>query len=251
MKKNLRYWAIGFILAFTVLLVATFTSVNWIKIRKSNQSKIPSESVQGAVSTVSVTPGANPSVEVNRNLDNVSAEDNVNRYLSRQDEIMTDMMQAMKNIPKSGNASIDFLNGMVLHHESAILMSEAYLSYGSSDDKLKGMAEHIIPAQQAEITRMQDLADKYGSEGHNNEDKESAYLEDYHGFLNRGQKMDKSNASSLGHAFADGMIKHHQMAVEMAKSILEYTDYEEIRTLAQNIITVQEQEINEMRDFTQ
>ncbi len=47
------------------------------------------------------------------------------------------------------------------------------------------------------------------------------------------------------------MMKHHQMAVEMARSILDYTDYEEIRTLAQNIITVQEQEINDMRDFIQ
>lgn len=251
MKKNLRYWAIGMILVFIVLLITTFTSVNWIKIRKSNQSGIPAESVQGVVSTVSVPPGGNPSVEENRNLDNVSAEDNLNRYLSRQDEIMTDMMQAMKNIPKSGNASIDFLNGMILHHKSAILMSETYLTYGGSDEKLKGMAEHIIPAQQEELTRMQDLADKYASEGHNSVDKESAYLEDYHGLLNRDRKMDKSNASSLGHAFADGMITHHQMAVEMAKSILEYTDYEEIRTLAQNIITVQEQEIDEMRDFTQ
>ncbi len=36
------------------------------------------------------------------------------------------------------------------------------------------------------------------------------------------------------------MIMHHQMAVDMARDILEYTDYEEIRTMAQNIIDVQE-----------
>ena len=36
---------------------------------------------------------------------------------------------------------------------------------------------------------------------------------------------------------------HHQMAVDMARDILEYTDYEEIRTMAQNIIDVQEKEI--------
>lgn len=39
---------------------------------------------------------------------------------------------------------------------------------------------------------------------------------------------------------------HHQMAVDMARDILEYTDYEEIRTMAQNIIDVQEKEIAQM-----
>ena len=46
--------------------------------------------------------------------------------------------------------------------------------------------------------------------------------------------------------FAEGMIMHHQMAVDMARDILEYTDYEEIRTMAQNIIDVQEKEIAQM-----
>ena len=39
---------------------------------------------------------------------------------------------------------------------------------------------------------------------------------------------------------------HHQMAVDMARDILEYTDYEEIHTMAQNIIDVQEKEIAQM-----
>ena len=34
--------------------------------------------------------------------------------------------------------------------------------------------------------------------------------------------------------------------VDMARDILEYTDYEEIRTMAQNIIDVQEKEIAQM-----
>lgn len=36
-------------------------------------------------------------------------------------------------------------------------------------------------------------------------------------------------------------------AVDMARDILEYTDYEEIRTMAQNIIDVQEKEIAQMK----
>lgn len=58
--------------------------------------------------------------------------------------------------------------------------------------------------------------------------------------------MDTSDVDSLDQAFAEGMIMHHQMAVDMARDILEYTDYEEIRTMAQNIIDVQEKEIAQM-----
>ena len=58
--------------------------------------------------------------------------------------------------------------------------------------------------------------------------------------------MDTSDVDSLDQAFAEGMIMHHQMAVDMARDILEYTDYEEIRTMAQNIIDMQEKEIAQM-----
>lgn len=242
MKKNMRYWALGIILLFILLLITIFTAVNRFNARKSDRSGTSLSSVQMAFSTVSVT---------NLNLDNVSVEDNVNRYLSRQDEIMTDMIQAMKSISPSGNASIDFLKGMISHHESAIFLSETYLSYGGSNEKLKNLAENIILSRQEEITRMQDLAVKYETEDHNSEDKESAYLEDYYDLLGQDRNVGTSSRASLDQAFSDGLTDHHQMAVEMAKSILDYTDYEEIRTLAQSIITIEEQEINEMHDYNQ
>ena len=61
-----------------------------------------------------------------------------------------------------------------------------------------------------------------------------------------GHHMPDSSPATVDEAFAEGMIMHHQMAVDMARDILEYTDYEEIRTMAQNIIDVQEKEIAQM-----
>ncbi|MEY8353748.1 DUF305 domain-containing protein [Lachnospiraceae bacterium 54-53] len=248
MKKSMRYWAIGIILAFIVLLLAVFTSAGRIHVRKSGQSAPSSGSAPGAVpaSLAEHVPGLE-----NRNLDNVSAEDNVNRYVSRQTEIMADMVQAMEHIQETGNASIDFLNAMALHHEASVLMAEAYLSYGGSDETLKSLAEQIVPARQEEIVQMKKLSEKYGSEGHFDTDKEKAYLEDYSNLLDKNRKAESPDNSSLDHAFADGMRNQHQMAAEMARSILDYTDYEEIRTLAQGILSVQEQEISRMGDFLQ
>ncbi|MFR3823733.1 MAG: DUF305 domain-containing protein [Hungatella hathewayi] len=97
---------------------------------------------------------------------------------------------------------------------------------------------------------MRDLIRKYEAEGHNDADQESAYLEEYDKMLDHDHSMNKAGTDSLDHAFAEGMIMHHQMAVDMAKSILEYTNYEEIRTLAQSIIDAQEKEIEEMKEFT-
>lgn len=176
-----------------------------------------------------------------------SADDNVNRYLQKQDEIMMDMMHAMENIPKTGNASIDFLNGMIPHHESAIDMAESYLEYGGTNETLTKLADQIKKTQTEEIKQMQDLITKYEGEGHTDSDRESAYLDEYDKMLEHDHEMNKSGADNLDHAFAEGMIMHHQMAVDMAKDILEYTDYDEIRELAQNIIDLQEKEIQEMQ----
>lgn len=49
--------------------------------------------------------------------------------------------------------------------------------------------------------------------------------------------------------FIDMMIPHHEGAVEMAKDALKKSNRPEIRQLAKNIITTQEQEIAQMKKW--
>lgn len=267
MNKNMKYWAAGIIAAIIIIAVAAFAAAGSRK--KNPELPSPQETESGspaADASKGMADGQNGSDGAAMNhgshgsgsgtggaadstSDGSAGDDNINRYLHKQDEIMMDMMHAMENIPKTGNASIDFLNGMIPHHESAVEMAESYLEYGGSDETLTALAENIKTTQTEEIRQMKDLIAKYESEGHSDDDQESAYLDEYDKMLDHDHEMSKSGASSLEHAFAEGMIMHHQMAVDMAKSILEYTDYEEIRTLAQNIIAVQEKEIEEMQQF--
>lgn len=61
--------------------------------------------------------------------------------------------------------------------------------------------------------------------------------------------MSHSTFKNVDEAFAKGMIIHHQMAIDMSKAILKYTDNETIINMAENIITVQEEEIEEMENI--
>jgi uncharacterized protein (DUF305 family) len=52
-------------------------------------------------------------------------------------------------------------------------------------------------------------------------------------------------------AFIDAMVPHHQGAVEMAEVALENADHEEIRSLAEDIVSAQEAEIEELKAIKQ
>ena len=50
-------------------------------------------------------------------------------------------------------------------------------------------------------------------------------------------------------AFAEGMVMHHQIAVDMAETIIKYSDNDSVTDYANSVIELQEQEISQMQDF--
>jgi len=63
-------------------------------------------------------------------------------------KMMHDMHQTF-----TGNADVDFMNGMIPHHQGAIDMAKVQLKYGK-DAATRKLAEKIIADQEREIAQM-------------------------------------------------------------------------------------------------
>ncbi|MCU0527328.1 MAG: DUF305 domain-containing protein [Elainella sp. Prado103] len=156
--------------------------------------------------------------------------------------------------PADENFDLRFIDGMIPHHEGAVVMAEEALQK-SNRTEIKALAQAIIAAQEQEISELQ----AWRSAWYPNASAEPMM---YNAEMGHMMPMtDEMRASmmmngDLGAAddqfdlrFINRMIPHHQGAIDMAQQALEKSSRPEIKAMAQNIITSQQQEIDQMMQW--
>ncbi len=179
---------------------------------------------------------------------------------------MTGMMQMMgmgRNINfQSGQgtqmtATIDahFIEQMIPHHEDAITMANLALT-NAKRPEIKQLSQNIIDSQSKEINDMREwYKDWYGGEVPQDEQVMGGHGMGGNTGMHMGMMGDETDMTRLeqsadfDRAFIEEMIPHHQMAVMMANMLKNGTNRSELKQLADNIITAQTDEIDQMREW--
>lgn len=73
---------------------------------------------------------------------------------------VNDAMHSAMTMEMTGDADVDFIHGMIPHHQGAVDMARIVLEHGS-DPEVRKLAQDVIAAQKSEIAWMRDwLAQK-------------------------------------------------------------------------------------------
>ncbi|WP_033314602.1 DUF305 domain-containing protein [Streptomyces iakyrus] len=144
---------------------------------------------------------------------------------------------------------VSFAEEMIQHHRQAIEMADLAADRASSQE-VKDLATKIKGAQDPEIKTMSGWltswgeevpADMSGMEGHDMSSSMPGMMssEDM-------DKLEKASGAEFDKMFLEMMVKHHEGAVEMAKTQKAEGKYGPATKLADDVITAQTAEIEQM-----
>jgi len=134
-----------------------------------------------------------------------------------------------------------FASMMIPHHSQAVTMSELALA-NSTNPEITSLATAIRDAQAPEIKQMQSWLDQSDYSG-----THAGHM-DMGGMLSDEELAELSTAkgSSFDRLFLEGMIAHHEGAIDMLSMIKNSTN-SEVKKLYADILTGQSAEIKTMK----
>jgi len=163
---------------------------------------------------------------------------------------------AMDLGPADADYDLRFIDGMTPHHQGAVVMAKE-AQQKSQRPEIKQLADNIIKAQNKEIEQMKQWRKAWYPKA---KDKLMAYHAPMGHTMEMSpdQKKAMMMSSDLGAAdaefdkrFIDAMIPHHEGALTMAKDALSKSKRPDIKQMAEDILTSQQKEIDQMNQWRQ
>lgn len=162
---------------------------------------------------------------------------------------------AMDLGPADANYDLRFIDAMTPHHQGAVEMAKV-AQQKSQRPEIQQLASNIIKDQNKEIAQLKQWRQAwypkagqpvaYGaSQGHM-----MPMSSDQMKNMMMQQDLGAADAEFDLH-FINAMIPHHEGAITMAKDALSKSKRPEIKKLAQDILTSQQKEIDQMKQWRQ
>ncbi len=158
--------------------------------------------------------------------------------------------------PADAQFDLRFIDAMTPHHQGAIVMAKEALQK-SQHPEIKQLARNIIADQNREIKEMKQWRQAWYPKASSTPmayDAQMGHMMAMSSQQMQGMMME----GNLGAAdanfdlrFINAMTPHHEGAITMAKDALDKSKHPQVKQLARAIITSQQQEINQMKQWRQ
>ncbi|MCH7231412.1 DUF305 domain-containing protein [Glycomyces sp. L485] len=159
--------------------------------------------------------------------------------------------------PANDSPEAGFARDMQTHHQQAVDMAMHEWKAGE-DETMRAIAYDIVTAQSAEIGMMRSWLRDWGVQLSSSEPMAWAGDEHVHDLEETGglmpgvataEQMAEFRTLTGAEAdimFAELMIRHHIGGIDMAETVLDLTDHEDVAEAAQRMVIVQQGEIGNM-----
>ncbi|MEU0373377.1 DUF305 domain-containing protein [Streptomyces sp. NPDC006283] len=144
-------------------------------------------------------------------------------------------------------ADVTFAKGMIPHHRQAVAMADLATPRAESAE-VKKLAEEIKKAQAPEIKTLSGWLASWGEEVPAEGTMDHSTHGDAGGMTTAGEmeKLENSSGTAFDTAFMEMMIKHHEGAVQMARTEQRDGSHQPAKVMADAIVTSQSAEIARM-----
>lgn len=172
-------------------------------------------------------------------------------YLEEYYCILKQMMEKMTSVQLTCSISYNFIVQMIPHHRAAILMSCNVLKY-TKNTALQEIAFTIIREQTKSIENMKNIL-ACCQKQINTEDCLYQYQSQIDAIMRiMFSKMSEACASNnIDENFIREMIPHHEGAIAMANTTLQYDICPELRPILKAIVTSQTRGVHELQRVLQ